>query len=199
MLQQWQGVRSGTNTLFSNSNNYITKVVSWEKPEFRWIKVNVDVAVFCNRSITGLGSVVRDSSGSFISAHGTIYQMQLHPHMVETMGFREVLSWIKRSHLSKVVVEMDAQVVFNALHSSQFAFSPFAMLIENCQFLAINIENLVFSFVKRSANSVARTIARAMSSMSGPCEWVVDIPEFLLSSLNSDTNIFRYFLQKKIN
>ena len=123
--------------------------------------------------------------------------MQLHPHMAETMGFREVLSWIKRSHLSKVVVEMDAQVVFNALHSSQFAFSPFAMLIEDCKFLATNIENLVFSFVKRSVNSVARTIARAMSSMSGPCEWVVDIPKFLLSSLNSDTNIFRYFLQKK--
>ena len=64
--------------------------------------------------------------------------------------------------------------------------SPFAMLIEDCQFLSTNIEDLVFSFVKRSANSVAHIIARAMSSMSSPCEWIVDIPEFLLSSLNSD-------------
>ena len=81
---------------------------------------------------------------------------------------------------------MDAQVVFTALHSSQFAYSPFAMLIEKCQFLTTNIENLVFSFVKRSVNSVTHTIIRAMSSMSGPCEWVVDISGFLLSSLNSD-------------
>ena len=129
MLQQWQGVRSVTNTFFSNSNNNITNAVSWEKPEFWWIKVNIDAVVFWDRSITRLGWVIRDSLGSFISAHGTIYQMQLHPHMAETMGVQEVLSWIKRSYLSKVVVEMDAQVVFNALHSSQFAFSPFAMLI----------------------------------------------------------------------
>ena len=52
--------------------------------------------------------------------------------------------------------------------------------------MATNIEDLAFSFVKRSADSVAQTITRAMSSMSGPCEWVVDISEFLLSNLNSD-------------
>ena len=60
------------------------------------------------------------------------------------------------------------------------------MLIEDYQFLATNIEDLVFLFVKRSANSVADTIVRAVSLMSSPCERVVDIPEFLLSSLNYD-------------
>ena len=59
-------------------------------------------------SITGLGWVVRYSSGSFIYAHGTIYHMQLHPNVAETMGVQEVLFKIKRFHLSKVVVEMDA-------------------------------------------------------------------------------------------
>ena len=79
MLQQWQGVWSGTTTLFSNSSHNTTKAVTWEKPEFGSIKVNIDATIFCDMSIIRLGWVVRDSSGSFFSAHGTIYQMQLHP------------------------------------------------------------------------------------------------------------------------
>ena len=31
------------------------------------------------------------------------------------MGIREALAWIKQSHLMKVVIEMDAQRVFNGL------------------------------------------------------------------------------------
>ena len=61
-------------------------------------------------------------------------------------------------------------MVFNALQDSYLVKSLFAILIVDCQDLAKNIEEIEFSFVKRSVNLVAHSIARAMSYMSGLCE-----------------------------
>ena len=70
----------------------------------------------------------------------------------------------------KVVVEMDAQGIFNALQDPHLVNSLFAMLIADCQVLIKDIEEIEFLFVKRSTNSVAHYIVRVMSSISGPCE-----------------------------
>ena len=60
------------------------------------------------------------------------------------------------------------------------------MLIADCQKLVSSMDNLKFSFVKRSANSVAHSIARASCSMSGPTVWDVIAPSFLTPTLISD-------------
>ena len=65
---------------------------------------------------------------------------------------------------------MDAQGIFNALQDPYLVKSLFLMLIADCQVLAKDIEEIEFSFVKRSTNLVAHSITRTTSSMSGPCE-----------------------------
>ena len=70
----------------------------------------------------------------------------------------EALSWIKQLHLFKVIVELDSQMVFTALRSTVAASSPFAMLITACQILASSLVNVIFAFVKRSANLVAHSV-----------------------------------------
>ena len=94
-----------------------------------------------------------------------IYQ-KLGPKEVESMGVKEALSRIKQMGFMKVSVEMDSQVVFNALKISFQSTSPFALLIKDCQEMVKIMDNIMFSFAKRSVNSVAHVVARATGSMS---------------------------------
>ena len=74
---------------------------------------------------------------------------------------------------------MDSQQEFNALTSSHGIGSPFDMLIQDCQLLASSLDNIVFSLMPRSANSVAHTVARVFGSLSGPMVWDVVAPDFI--------------------
>ena len=81
---------------------------------------------------------------------------------------------------------MDSQVVYFALISSNVANSPFGMLIEDCHELANSMENVSFSLVRRSTNSVAHCLARALGSMADSCIWMTSAPGFLVPCLLTD-------------
>ena len=93
----------------------------------------MDAAIFNESSSIGVGCVLRNSSGEFIATKAMSIYQKLGPKEAETMGVREALSWIKQISLAKVLVEMDSQVVFNALKISSPATSPFNLLIKDCQ------------------------------------------------------------------
>ena len=99
---------------------------------------------------------------------------------------REALSWLKHMQLPRVIVEMDSQMVYKALKSTSLYASHFAMLIADCQKLVSSMINLKLYFVKRSANSVAHSITRALCFMSGPTVWDVIAPSFLTPTLLYD-------------
>ena len=88
--------------------------------------------------------------------------------------------------MTKVLVEMDSQVVFNALNRTSPASSPFAMLVKDCQNLANSMSNIIFTFVKRSTNNVIHIVARATRSMSDQTVWHFQAHAFLFHSLTQD-------------
>ena len=73
--------------------------------------------------------MLRNSSGHFLSAIAIPIQQQLGPQEAEVVGVRKALSWVKQKNLTKVIVEIDSQLVFNALKNTSLITSPFAMLI----------------------------------------------------------------------
>ena len=88
--------------------------------------------------------------------------------------------------LPRVIIEMDSQVVYKALKSTSLYDSPFVMFIADCQKLVSRMINLKLSFVKRSANSIVHSVARASCFMSGPTVWDVIAPSFLTPTLFFD-------------
>ena len=69
-----------------------------------------------------------------------------------------------------IVVEMDSLQVFNALHDSVIYSNGFGGIITDCRDLAHSLGEFVFSFVRRSANTAAHTVAKVGGSLSGPGE-----------------------------
>ena len=59
----------------------------------------------------------------------------------------------------------------------------FGLIIEDCRALVKIIGEVQFSFVRRSANLAAHSVARASGSLSGLQEWNIVPPLWLLNSL----------------
>ena len=73
--------------------------------------------------------------------------------------------------------------MYNALVNNLSGPSSYSLIIEDCSALSNSIRDVSFSFVRRSANSVAHSVAQAGNALSGHGEWRVVPPPFLSTDL----------------
>lgn len=115
--------------------------------------------------------VIKTHEGSFLPAKSCWFRLStLLPNIAEAYGIREALSWIKNLGFHSVVVESDCQAVANDILCAKTPGSLHGMLVADCIQLLSKIPSCRISFVSRSANHIARTLARASVFMSGPSE-----------------------------
>ncbi|XP_062094300.1 uncharacterized protein LOC133800357 [Humulus lupulus] len=133
----------------------------WSRPAAGTIKINVDAALFSESSSYGFACVARNDQGHTLEAISCCRNGVVSPELVEAMGMREALSWIKKKAWDKVTIETDCLTVVQALRSSISMDSYFGSLITECKGLWNDVKNIKILFVKRSANSVAHVLARA--------------------------------------
>ena len=106
--------------------------------------------------------------------------------VVEALGVREALSWIKDRGQTKVIIETDCLRVVQAMRSRDVDFSHFGLIIQDCTFILATLRDVKVVFVRRSANSVAHTLVRAAVSMSGFHVWGYTPPDCIASLLHAD-------------
>ncbi|XP_060960628.1 uncharacterized protein LOC133031203 [Cannabis sativa] len=70
-------------------------VEQWTTPDFPFVKVNVDGALFSIQGRYGLGLIVRSAAGMVLEARILSREGSLQPHIVEAIGIKEALSWSK--------------------------------------------------------------------------------------------------------
>ncbi|KAH9802749.1 reverse transcriptase domain-containing protein [Citrus sinensis] len=158
--------------------------VRWLKPSIRWVKCNVDAAIDNSRGLISFGAVIRSAGGDFIAAKSDIFPGSFEPCVAEAFGVKEALSWLKEFAFHFVILEMDSLQVFNALNDKVVYPNGFRSIIVDCRALAQSLGEVAFSFVRRSANSAAHTIARVGHSMSGLGEWSLVPPPWLIDALS---------------
>ena len=112
----------------------------------------------------------------------------LDPAIAEAMSYREALSWLKSLGLNRVILEYDAQLVIQSILNPKVDVSYFGSLINDCRFLAKDLGECSFAFVKRSANQVTHVLARAVGSESDQGVWTSVPPSFLINVLALDNS-----------
>ncbi|KAM6563495.1 hypothetical protein CsatB_023493 [Cannabis sativa] len=90
-------------------------VEQWTTPDFPFIKVNVDGALFADQGRYGLGLIARSATGWVLGARSLSREGALQPHIVEAIGTNEALSWSKANGWSHIVVESDCLRVISDL------------------------------------------------------------------------------------
>ncbi|XP_060961840.1 uncharacterized protein LOC133032039 [Cannabis sativa] len=158
----------------------------WTKPEPNKIKINVDAALFPQDNSYGFGIVARDSSGGLIEAKtwysGGVYDAEV----VEAMGVKEALSWIKSNNWSDVEIETDSMLTVQGIRSNHSLNSIFGLIIHDCQILLSSLNNVRICFIRRSANRFAHVVARHSRFLSGRSIFEYNAWDELISLLYSE-------------
>ncbi|XP_019166944.1 PREDICTED: uncharacterized protein LOC109162715 [Ipomoea nil] len=152
------------NEVSTHSNAVAGHPTRWSKPALGRIKLNSDATICQGSNVMGLAWVLRDDEGKFLAAKNTVVPGNYLVKEAEALSIREALSWLISTDMGSVDVEIDSQVVFNALCSSSFSFA-FGLLINDVRDLAFAIGDVEFHFVARSANCVAHAVAREAFSV----------------------------------
>ncbi|XP_030502854.2 uncharacterized protein LOC115718027 [Cannabis sativa] len=148
-------------------NNKVDGGERWIKPETNTIKLNVDAAIFEKEEQYGFGIVARDHFGNCLEARAGCFGGVYSAAVIEALGIKEALSWIKTKNWDHVVVETDSLVTVQAIRSSQIMGSTFGLVIQDCRSALLSLPNVNLYFVKRSANRAAHYVARQSRFYAG--------------------------------
>uniref|UniRef100_A0A803NYV7 Uncharacterized protein n=1 Tax=Cannabis sativa TaxID=3483 RepID=A0A803NYV7_CANSA len=166
VLNQWKTAAANRfSPLPAVVNNTSNHDNNWTAPDAGFLKVNVDGAVFSASGSFGVGGLARDSNGQLIEAFCMHKAGCFQPSLVEAIGVKEALSWIKNKGWEHVTLETDSLVVVQALQSNVVMHSVFGSTITYCLNLLKSLSHVNVCFVKRSANNAAHCLAR------GACYW----------------------------
>ncbi|XP_060965763.1 uncharacterized protein LOC133034618 [Cannabis sativa] len=160
-LNQWNNAQNSVlGTSYSDDQIY-DGAEHWSPPLANSIKVNVDAALFDDGRSFGSGMVARDDRGWLIEGRTILAMNMVEPLLAEAISVKEALTWIKLKQWHHVTVESDCLGVVQALRSSICMISLFGQVIQSCKNLLADLSTVEVIFVKRSANSVAHSFARA--------------------------------------
>lgn len=118
-----------------------------QKPMDGWVKINFDGGLDSLSKTSGLGDVIRDSSGRFRVARPVHFGYLMNPLVLEAMAAWEGLIFAKELGLQKVHVEGDSQVVVNMMQKQRDSNSSVGVLFADMDRLRWDFEGTRVSFV----------------------------------------------------
>lgn len=96
---------------------------------------------------------------------------QKDPQLLEALGIRSALEWIKERNRTKVIIESDCSSIVESIRSNKGSSSMTGMVIWDCIDLLSTLSDVRVVFVRRSANSAIHSLARESGSFNGLHVW----------------------------
>jgi ribonuclease HI len=142
---------------------------TWEKPIQGWYKCNVDAGFHKELNKTSTGWCLRDHMGRFIRAETTWLEGNCSIMEGESIALLEALHAMEQQGLTHVIIESDSKSVVDAISHLRGGNSEFSIFISHINNVLSCNPNFVVKFIKRQANIVAHTLARATIYWSNRC------------------------------
>ncbi|KAM6598072.1 hypothetical protein CsatA_008596 [Cannabis sativa] len=174
-LEHWRKAQDKHALLTLSFNNSEEGAELWTPPATNNLKINVDAALYPQHNTFGYGIVARNHLGRFIEAKTSYCNGSYPAEVIEALGIKEALSWIKNKSWKNAELETDSLLCVQAIKSNQKMSSTFGIVIEECRLLLSLLQDVKLRFVKRSANRVAHAIARHSRFISDSCILEQDI------------------------
>ena len=163
-----------------NQGQIVHHTVLWAKPPPPFLKCNVDCALFNNNSVAGYGLCFCNSTVHFIDGMSNFSHCSLMPVEAEAWGLLEAIKFVFAKDMSSVIFKSDCKVIVDIVNSSHMPQNELGDILSNCKDLLSIHTSFIVNHVRRQANEVAHSIARA--SLSNPSPHVFyDVPSHLYS------------------
>lgn len=146
-------------------NPLVSGQAKWQRPTMSWVKMNVDVGVFVDGGACSV--VIRDDYGRFLGVYGQKMVGFANPNLLEIFGIREALSWVKAREKSHFVIKSDFLVAVQWVNSKKQGQSTLDEIIRDCRDLLSTFSYVRVEFARRTTNTAAHKLARALQYLSG--------------------------------
>ncbi|MCI31515.1 ribonuclease H protein, partial [Trifolium medium] len=91
--------------------------LQWQKPQFGWLKCNVDVRFHNESSKTSAGWCLRDHRGQYVMAGSSWRQGNCPIIEGEAMAMIEAMKEMEQRGFAHVIFESDSKNVVDVIHS----------------------------------------------------------------------------------
>jgi ribonuclease HI len=153
-----------------------TTEIKWNKPANGRVKCNIDASFSSHNNRVGIGVCIRDEKGAYVSAKLDQFSPICDVRVGEALGFLSALSWVHELNLGPVDFELDSKLVIDGFHSNNHDATEFGEIISHCKRLYSSFYvNSSVEFIRRQANEVAHSLAKAATYIASP-QVLVDIP-----------------------
>ncbi|KAF7836704.1 ribonuclease H [Senna tora] len=159
--------------------------VKWLKPKEPLIKLNVDVALECNGE-GAAGGVFRDHEGMCVGAFSCKIPRMEDIAVMEAMGIRKGIEVAQAGGITHLVIESDAKLVVDMLHSSCTHMSRLSSICRCILELCNHFTDCDIRWIPRSCNSSADCMARVALSFSCDKVWPDSVPIWLSETCTDD-------------
>jgi ribonuclease HI len=174
-LQEWSCMQRAKDQRFNTEQS-----TSWVKPPMGRIKCNVDAALFSNNTMMGYGMCFRDFFGQLLYGKSGYLLSSATVLEAETIALLESINVAISNGWNNVLFETDCKTLVEALYSPIVPTNEFGDLVSCCRSLLASNSDFAVSFIRRQANKVAHTIARASLSHTSP-HIFYDVPSTMYS------------------
>ena len=162
-LQEWSCMQR---TKLQVQNQVLTH--SWVKPHFGTIKCNTNAAMFDNNSTMGYGMCFRNHLRQLLLGKSGYLHLSASFLEAETIALLKAIKMAISNGFHFVWFETDCKLLADDLSSSTVPNTEFGDLVSQCRILLSTNSDFTVLFVKRQANKVAHSIARASLSHPNP-------------------------------
>ena len=159
---------------------------NWKPPTGQLYKLNFDVTVFANGA--GIGVVIRNATGEVMAALSARGATVNDSEEAEAIACWSALEFAIDAGFSELIIEGDNATVMSAVSSSSPNWSRLGVIYDDVCCLAAGLRHVVFSCIRRSANSVAHSLARYANVLDGEVVWLEELPPPACEALLFDSS-----------
>ena len=113
----------------------------------------------------GISICIRDANEAFVLARMDWFSPIIDVDTWEALGLLQAMEWVRDLQLVNMDFEVDSKTVADNIYRTQSGVSEFSVLISKCiHLLGTDLMNSVVKFIRRQANRVAHSLAKAALS-----------------------------------
>jgi ribonuclease HI len=180
LLDEWKKVKSIT------PNHPKQRAEHWLPPDVGWHKANADGAFMSGTGIGGGGAVIRDHHGRFLAAACHFFRSVSEPERSELLACRRAVLLAREAGVSKLALETDCLEAVSKLQKKELGRSVHGPLVEEIKTLLLEFSDFTVSFVRRSCNEVAHSLAQVGCGNNLCNTWLEFPPGCIVNLLASD-------------
>ncbi|KAF7824560.1 uncharacterized protein G2W53_022704 [Senna tora] len=161
--------------------------LSWEKPQFPFVKLNVDAAVKINGD-GAIGGVLRDCNGWVIGAFISSTPALNDVAVTEALAVEKGVKVARDVGVNELIVECDSRLVVDMLNTSCSHASLLSSVCNNIMNISSIFKDIKFRWIPKSCNKSADCLSRIAKNSMQDTIWTSSMPLFLADACNDDLN-----------